>query len=222
MATPAQCTANAENAQRSTGPKTEEGKAKVAKNGVKYGLFAAYEHLAPADKSRITQFVLELHEGFPEQNPDDEDIIGQYAIAKWRNELCFRMESAFFAATVAEERAKPESAALIEQYGEDILLGKALCHDAAGPNVFSKITRYEARITKELQRASDAFNRLLNMIATEDVRANPISQPKAPPARPSTPETPAQTPRNAPCPCGSGEKFKRCCGEGSPAVLCAA
>jgi hypothetical protein len=90
MATPAQCIANAENAKLSTGPKTEEGKAKVAKNGVRHGLFAAFERLAPADKDRISQFVLELHNGLPEQCTAAEDIIGQYAIAKWRNELCCR------------------------------------------------------------------------------------------------------------------------------------
>jgi hypothetical protein len=28
------------------------------------------------------------------------------------------------------------------------------------------------------------------------------------------------TPRNAPCPCGSGEKHKRCCGKDAPPVLC--
>ena len=28
-----------------------------------------------------------------------------------------------------------------------------------------------------------------------------------------------QTPRNAQCPCGSGIKFKRCCGKGAPPVL---
>ena len=28
-----------------------------------------------------------------------------------------------------------------------------------------------------------------------------------------------QTPRNAPCPCRSGEKFKRCCGKAAPPVL---
>jgi hypothetical protein len=30
---------------------------------------------------------------------------------------------------------------------------------------------------------------------------------------------PPQTPRNAPCPCGSGEKYKRCCGRNAPPVL---
>ena len=30
---------------------------------------------------------------------------------------------------------------------------------------------------------------------------------------------PPATPRNAPCPCGSGQKFKRCCGRNAPPVL---
>ncbi|MBL8173241.1 MAG: SEC-C domain-containing protein [Bryobacterales bacterium] len=34
----------------------------------------------------------------------------------------------------------------------------------------------------------------------------------------ATPQT-AQTPRNASCPCGSGQKFKRCCGKDAPPVL---
>ena len=33
---------------------------------------------------------------------------------------------------------------------------------------------------------------------------------------------PSQTPRNASCPCGSGQKHKRCCGKDAPAVLHAA
>jgi len=35
----------------------------------------------------------------------------------------------------------------------------------------------------------------------------------------STQETPSQTPRNAQCPCGSGTKYKRCCGKNAPPVL---
>ncbi|MBL8178352.1 MAG: SEC-C domain-containing protein [Bryobacterales bacterium] len=31
--------------------------------------------------------------------------------------------------------------------------------------------------------------------------------------------TPPQTPRNASCPCGSGDKYKRCCGKNAPPVL---
>ena len=33
---------------------------------------------------------------------------------------------------------------------------------------------------------------------------------------------PGQIPRSAPCPCGSGEKYKRCCGRDAPPVLSSA
>jgi SEC-C motif len=156
-----------------------------------------------------------MYAGLTDQSPVREDIIREYAIAKWRSELFYKMESSCLTSAVADERANPESAALIEQYGEDILLGHALRHDAAGPNVFSKLMRYGARVKKDLISARDAYIRLLDQIELERNNAKPISSPKA--AAP-----PDQTPRNAFCPCGSGEKFKRCCGEGSPAVLHAA
>lgn len=37
-----------------------------------------------------------------------------------------------------------------------------------------------------------------------------------------TEKTPPATPRNAPCPCKSGEKYKRCCGKSAPPMLHAA
>ena len=222
MATAAQCIANADNAQHSTGPKTVEGKAKVAKNGVSHGLFAAYERLAPADAARVTGFIEEMHAGLQEQSPVREDIIREYAIAKWRVELFYRMESSFFASAIADERADPESAALIQEYGEDILMGRALRHDAAGPNVFSKLMRYAAIVKKDLRSANNAYIQLLDQIELERANAKPISGPKVASPQSETPEAPAQTPRNATCPCGSGNKFKRCCGIAAPAVLHAA
>ena len=35
-------------------------------------------------------------------------------------------------------------------------------------------------------------------------------------------QSPTQTPRNAQCPCNSGQKYKRCCGKNAPAILHAA
>ena len=214
MATPAQCIANVANAQHSTGPKTEEGKSRSARNGIKHGLFATYERLAPAECARVNEFIEELHDGFTEQCTSFEDIIRQYAIAKWRGELFYCMEASFYESAVADERMKDPEAS------QDLLLGGALRRDAEGPNLFSKLMRYESRVSKELRLARDAYFNLIQIIA--DNKAKPISSPKsaAPPS--VAPLGNAQTPRNAPCPCGSGQKFKRCCGEGAPAVLCAA
>ncbi|MDE2849895.1 MAG: SEC-C metal-binding domain-containing protein [Acidobacteriota bacterium] len=44
----------------------------------------------------------------------------------------------------------------------------------------------------------------------------PPQGPTGPPTRPQTPRTvvrsQAKVGRNAPCPCGSGKKYKKCCG----------
>ncbi len=49
MATPAQIAANRQNAQRSTGPRTPEGKARSARNALRHG-FASREFIVPDDE----------------------------------------------------------------------------------------------------------------------------------------------------------------------------
>jgi hypothetical protein len=59
-------------------------------------------------------------------------------------------------------------------------------------------------------------SRLARVHALSTKRTQPPPLPAhAAPASSAQPETP----RNAPCPCGSGEKFKRCCGKSAPPVL---
>ena len=45
----------------------------------------------------------------------------------------------------------------------------------------------------------------------------PAESAETTPAAPET--TPTETPRNAACTCGSGRKFKRCCGVAAPPIL---
>lgn len=95
-------------------------------------------------------------------------------------------------------------------------------------------------------RNRSSFREFVETNPQEDTgadRPEPASQdedapeiPQNPPTQPNSPEAlsqnstlssisdePAkQTPRSASCPCGSGQKFKRCCGRDSPPVLNAA
>lgn len=64
--------------------------------------------------------------------------------------------------------------------------------------------------------------------SVENVESIPVSQTTAAPATPDKFAKPVenvefakrtQLARSAPCPCGSGEKFKRCCGRTAPPLL---
>ncbi|HUT45549.1 MAG TPA: hypothetical protein VMX36_04655, partial [Sedimentisphaerales bacterium] len=65
MSTKAQVKANQQNAQKSTGPQTAQGKAVVSQNAVKHGLFAAEAVIKgenPADyEAYHDQFLAELY-----------------------------------------------------------------------------------------------------------------------------------------------------------------
>ncbi len=181
-------------------------------------LFAEYERIVPDARDRMNQFIEEMHRGFPQQCPQFEDVIRQYAIAKWRSELFYAMEASFINAALADEVADNESKPPAERPRESTVFGRAMRRDAEGPNVFSKLLRFESRVFKELERAKTAFLAVIQAITNLQSNPKQMAKPRAEAQQTAAPETP----RNAPCPCGSGVKFKRCCGVASPPVLCAA
>ncbi len=64
---------------------------------------------------------------------------------------------------------------------------------------------------------SDLRRQLLLHKLKETEMATAITEAIYAPLPPATP-----IPRGAPCPCGSGAKYKRCCGTNAPPVLAAA
>jgi uncharacterized protein YecA (UPF0149 family) len=198
--------------------------AQVQSTAPKPQTFAAYDRLVTSNTTRTDELFAALHEGFPKQCLNFEQIVHQFAIAQQRKEFSQQLEASFFNAIIATELADPETAAEVEKFGEAIVLGRAMKRDAEGPNVFAKIMRYMSAANKELTRASVDYFAMRQIIRenNEKEKANPI--PPAPPRYPSISQLKAkvETPRNSTCPCGSGQKYKRCCGVHSPAVLCTA
>jgi hypothetical protein len=71
----------------------------------------------------------------------------------------------------------------------------------------------KARLTAEAARLADRFgdpDGLLSPVRPARAGAIPRTQPSSPSTEPAARE--AHVGRNAPCPCGSGKKYKRCCG----------
>ena len=96
MATPAQITANQQNATLSTGPRTPEGKAAAARNATKHGLSGAFTVLAHEDQEEFDILVTCLRDEFKPANEHESFLVEQMAQSRWRLARARRIETAIF------------------------------------------------------------------------------------------------------------------------------
>ncbi|MGJ5818520.1 SEC-C metal-binding domain-containing protein [Paludibaculum fermentans] len=208
MATNAQIDANRENALHSTGPRSEEGKARSARNNLRFG-FRSQSVLLPGDDPvEFAGLLAELSGHFAVDDLSSARYVREMADAEWRLRrvrlhqellLCERI------AKIAETR--PDASPRLLQ----ALAFEALHSEAA----FNRFLTYEARFERQYERACEGLRKLRAQVAKQ----NPPKVVVLRPNRTDEPNSESSTPRNAPCPCGSGEKYKRCCGRNAPAVL---
>jgi hypothetical protein len=109
-------------------------------------------------------------------------------------------------ATYGDPRALPD---LVRAFDSDALIAQADCVICAAENLEELADSIEllGGTLTEAQRA-----RLGAAIEQADRAWIPVSRPLAPGASPRRTAIREPRPeRNAPCPCGSGKKYKRCC-----------
>src|SRR6202011_602620 len=97
MATDKQIEANRLNAQKSTGPKTPEGRAAVRLNGVTHGLTAETIVLKGESESDSTSLLDSLEAEHAPATPTEEALVIQLAMATWRLRRLYRAEAGFWA-----------------------------------------------------------------------------------------------------------------------------
>jgi hypothetical protein len=163
MSTQAQIDANRRNAQKSTGPKTQEGRAAVRLNGVKHGLTAETLILA-GESAEDFQALLDAFEA--EQQPEtalEATIVRKAAICTWRLQRVYRAEAGFFhwreqALTTHSEdfRSRDEDQRLATIFVQDV--PSTLPLTACGTLAY--LVRYEAHLERSLYRALAELRRL--------------------------------------------------------------
>jgi hypothetical protein len=172
MATEKQIRANRQNAKKSTGPKTEEGKAAVSQNAVKHGLFvdsvvageteSEYEafygellaELAPRGvvelllAERVVSLWWRLRRAERMQNQAIEDMIGRFVTnssSRSRREYYF-----------SRQGIRPDD----PRFDLDGLpLGRIANDDFANGRVLDRMLLYERRIESSLNRAMKELKR---------------------------------------------------------------
>jgi hypothetical protein len=248
MATTAQVLANQANAQHSTGPVTPEGKARASQNASAFGLFSASAFIRSDEEEIYEEFRAAWNARLVPDGPLEETLVGELVQAAWRLRRCTLLETAAHgafgtgfemdAATPAEEldriqasidRARTTAQRALQRNLNELrrIQTDRQMRDAAPyghqahaefgaasiRDVDNFVHQIVHRYPEDSFRMSPATQRRENSKQTQSTAA-----PQADSAK-RTQSEPPPTPRSAPCPCGSGEKFKRCCGKNAPPVL---
>src|SRR5882762_9418803 len=96
MATEKQTAANRLNVQKSTGPRTSEGRAAVRLNGVKHGLTAETIVLKGESQADFTNLLDSLETEHDPVTPTEEALVVQLAMATWRLRRLYHQEAGFY------------------------------------------------------------------------------------------------------------------------------
>jgi hypothetical protein len=97
MATKRQIAANRRNAKKCTGPKTAEGKAASSMNALRHGLRARTVVLPDENREEFDQIHAGLQNQYQPQNPSEQYLVDQAAIAQWKLVRAEVFEARFYA-----------------------------------------------------------------------------------------------------------------------------
>ena len=154
MPTNAQMKANRNYAKKSTGPRTEEGKARVAKNALKHGLLARDTVLPGEDPADFDRQLSALEADIQPGNSLEFELVRQIADAQWRMRRLTRLETGFLAAALDETRRYMEKRRPNELRpgydGETLLLGSAMLDRT---QAFVHLARYDGHLSRRFFRA---------------------------------------------------------------------
>ena len=187
MTTQAQIQANRKNAQKSTGPKTPEGRDAVRLNGLKHGLASEILVLPGESVADFENLLDSLAAEHQPATPTEVILVRQMAMASWRLNRLLHMEGAYY----HTRRNKLE--AHFEDYFADVTEPGRQAIIADGDQALLTFSRYEARLERSFHKGLTALQRLRAQRKSEMTNQ---SQSQAAPA-PSAAETTVKPPPNA-------------------------
>jgi len=186
MATEAQILANRLNAQKSTGPRTPEGKAIVSQNAVKHGLTAGQDIIGSESQA---EFELYRDEMLTELAPVGamESMLAERIVSlSWRLKRAGRMQNQTIDAMNANETCSPLAKLTKslfskgldhpqgDQYNSDVDLtfGRIVIKDFSNARVLERLLMYERRIEHSLYKTILELQRLHIMRRLDPLRAD--------------------------------------------------
>jgi hypothetical protein len=216
MSSAAQIAANQANARLSTGPATAAGKAASARNALRHGFRSQTVLLSSDDPAEYQALLDRLHAEFLPTDLTAERCLREMADAEWRLRRSRTHQEFMIAAKVKDVFAANPNLSPIEC---EIEAQTQLLTQSA---YFRELRAWEAKFERQYDRAAKArtnHKRSAYSLAIQQAVLAPLPIRAPPRNRTNEANPPA---RSAPCPCGSREKYKRCCGKFAPPLLNAA
>ena len=167
MASMAQIQANRSNAQKSTGPRTAEGKERASQNAVKHGLLAQEAVIVGEDPAEFEMYRQGMLQTLVPIGPVEVMLAERVVGLSWRLRRAERLQNIAFAALDEGEPTELLEARLQEWkqlkgserdrtvcgvLDENAALAKAVVEDFAGARVMDRMLMYERRIESSLYR----------------------------------------------------------------------
>ncbi len=230
----------------STGPRTEAGKAKSSRNSIRTGLYAARDFVRPEEEEEYAQTLIKLMDELTPGNSVEQTFATEIMGATWRLRRCRLVEEAFGLIEdlngdpMIDERTEKQQKSVDRARAQShLILRRSLDELRKLQKGRESPLRGESRTIQENPKPDpaagppnmDALMALAEHQLAQRYResglssfCNPVGQvpdlPSTKPvASPTTPSVPKNTPRNAPCPCKSGAKYKKCCGGPAATVI---
>ena len=158
MATEAQVAANRLNAQKSTGPRTAEGKAVVAQNAVKHGLLAREGVLRGEDWEEYEMHREALLEELNPTGALEVMLAARIVDLTWRLHRAAQDQNETFGALYDRHTAGAPEPTEPAQRGA--ILGRMILEDYSGEAVLERLLRCERRIEGSLFRNLNELRRV--------------------------------------------------------------
>ena len=186
MSTIAQIKANRLNAQKSAGPKTAEGKAVVAQNAVKHGLFAHENVIKCENQHDFDEFREELLPALAPVGGVESMMAERIVSLSWRLKRVERMNSEVIDVMIAKietdswHKERREEAGLLdpETGRSDLVLGWVTNRDFSDSDVLlERLLIYERRIESSLYKAMNELQKLQRMRQKEATEAEQTIPP---------------------------------------------
>jgi hypothetical protein len=196
MASPAQTLANQQNAARSTGPTTPEGKSVSSKNATRHGLTGAFTVLPHESQEEFDQLAAAVRNEFAPETDSENFLVNQMAQARWKLDRIQRLEAQAFEQVLTEPGAPgdPDARILAAIGARGNLLDKLQRYSSAAERSYYKARRELEAVRKDRFRAEDRrtiedrYQQVAEMcaasLAQRGLQNEPNFDPSAAPKRP--------------------------------------